>query len=104
MNDSTKSAESLSTVRDRRATCSISSLKLTAPSLYFHSKDLGYDASKQPFQAWIPEIRQRLHSRFLPGFELLTAALLDSQPIEHLEHLLCTICRKVGRTPKALHE
>src|SRR5262245_59803271 len=88
MKVSTRSADSLSTARESLATCSISSLKLTAPSLYLHAEDLADDTAKQAFQARIAQIRQRSNSRFLPGFQLLATALLYAEPCNKGANLL----------------
>jgi hypothetical protein len=48
--------------------------------LYLDSEYLAYDSAKQTLQARIAQVRQGSYSRFLPRFELLAAAILDSEP------------------------
>jgi len=59
------SMESPSCFGDRRATCSISSLKLTAPTLDLHLKYLAHHPAQEAFQAGIFERRQHPHRLFL---------------------------------------
>jgi hypothetical protein len=69
----------------RRATCSISSLKLTAPAFHLELvEDLADDPAEQPFETGIFEVGQRANRPFLIPLEQRAAALLDLERVEGL--------------------
>ena len=65
----TRSRDSPSCLGASLATCSISSLKLTAPALDLDAEDLADDAAQQPLEARVLERRQRANRLFLVRFE-----------------------------------
>src|SRR3954470_10266423 len=76
----TRSADDCSSVGASRATCSISSLKLTAPALQLDVvEDLADDAAKQALERRLVEHGERANRLFLVGVEQTSAAVLDVQ-------------------------
>ena len=78
----TRSRDSPSCLGASLATCSISSLKLTAPALDLDAEDLADDAPQQPLEARVLERRQRANRLFLVGLEQRPRAILDAQLAE----------------------
>src|SRR3954470_14911186 len=76
----TRSADDCSSVGASRATCSISSLKLTAPALQLDVvENLADDAAKQALERRLIEHGERADRLLLVGLEQAAAAILDVQ-------------------------
>src|SRR5918999_3221719 len=75
----TRSRDSPSCFGASRATCSISSLKLTAPSLDLDPEDLADDATEQALEARVLQPRQRPDGLLLVQLDERAAALLDAE-------------------------
>src|SRR5688572_22373433 len=88
MNDSTSSRDSPSNLGDSLATCSISSLKLTAPPLYLHAENLPDHAAQQALQARVVQLGQRPNSGLLVRLQQLAAPLFDVRLCDELAHTL----------------
>src|SRR5262249_14410637 len=84
-------------------TCSISSLKLTAPALDLDAKDLADHATKQPLETRVLERRQRANSLFLVGLEEGAGPILDTQLAEHRSEGACTRRRRGCVLPRRHH-
>src|SRR6058998_861386 len=75
INSATSGAASASSFGESRATCSISSLKLTAPALHLDGENLTDHSSQQPLQARVLQIGQAPHRLFLIRIEQPAAAI-----------------------------
>ena len=62
-----QAADSPSSFGASRATCSISSLKLTAPALHLDGENLSDHPAQQPLEAGVWSVRQRSNGLFLVG-------------------------------------
>src|SRR5258706_9300539 len=87
MKSATRGAASASGFGESRATCSISSLKLTAPALHLNGENLANDSSQQALEARVFQISQTTHGLFLVGIEKAAAAIGDGQLIEQFSQM-----------------
>src|SRR5689334_4648436 len=88
----TRSLDSPSSFGASRATCSISSLKLTAPALHLQLvEDLADDPPEQPFERGAVDVGERADRLLLVALEQRSAPVLDlerHEPFAQLGDLL----------------
>src|SRR5262245_40507158 len=94
----TRSLDSPSSFGASRATCSISSLKLTAPALHLQLvEDLADDPPEQPFERGAVDVGERADRLLLVSLEQSAAAVLDLERRQAVAQLRDLVRRQRSR-------
>src|SRR4051812_36833194 len=99
-NAATRSRESPSCLGASRATCSISSLKLTAPAFDLDAEDLADDATQETFQACVLKRRQRTNRLILIRFEHRARTILDAALLQQFTKRCAILRTASGGAPQ----